>query len=139
MRNNRKNGLSLEILECLYDQYNQKKFVHPDPLEFLFNYSNLKDREIVGLIASSLAYGNVKQILKSTSIVLDNIGPKPHDFLKKTTSKDLKRIFKNFKHRFTTGDELSKFLSGIARINKKHGSLLNYFKRSYSEKDGNFL
>lgn len=49
-------------LENLYQRYNQPKYIHPDPIEFLYLYKDIKDREIVGLIASSLAYGRVKQI-----------------------------------------------------------------------------
>ena len=60
-----------ENLEGLYAQYNHRRYVHPDPLEFLYNYPDILDREIVGLIASSLAYGRVAQILKSVSIILD--------------------------------------------------------------------
>jgi len=49
-------------LENLYQRYYQPKYIHPDPIEFLYLYKDIKDREIVGLIASSLAYGRVKQI-----------------------------------------------------------------------------
>jgi len=46
-------------LENLYQRYNQPKYIHPDPIEFLYFYKDIKDREIVGLITSSLAYGRV--------------------------------------------------------------------------------
>jgi len=46
-------------LENLYQRYNQPKYIHPDPIEFLHLYSDVKDREIVGLIASSKACGMV--------------------------------------------------------------------------------
>jgi len=52
-------------LEQLYHHYNSRQWVHPDPLEYLYDYPDLKDRETVGIIASSLAYGRVAQILKS--------------------------------------------------------------------------
>ncbi|HPA44771.1 MAG TPA: DUF2400 family protein, partial [bacterium] len=65
-------GLTLngQALEYLYAKYNRRKFVHPDPLEFLYAYPDPLDREIVGLIASCLAYGRVRQILNSVSWVL---------------------------------------------------------------------
>lgn len=62
-----------ETLEHLYEKYNKREFVHPDPLEFLYEYNNLRDREIAGLLASSLAYGRVSQILKSVSNVLEKM------------------------------------------------------------------
>ncbi|HLC15716.1 MAG TPA: DUF2400 family protein, partial [Thermodesulfovibrionia bacterium] len=58
-------------LDDLFARYNRREFVHPDPLEFLYNYESLEDREIVGLIASGLAYGRVNQILKSAATVLE--------------------------------------------------------------------
>ncbi len=69
-------------LNQLYDQFNRRKFVHPDPLEFLYAYKEVRDREIAGLIASSLAYGRVMQILKSVTYVLDIMGKCPYLFLK---------------------------------------------------------
>lgn len=68
-------------LENLYRRYNKRMYVHPDPLEFLYSYPDIKNREVVGLIASSLAYGKVKQILKSVSSVLDIMKPSPYRFL----------------------------------------------------------
>ena len=51
-----------EELDRLYFDFNNKKFIHPDPLEFLYKYNSISDREIAGLVASSLAYGRVAQI-----------------------------------------------------------------------------
>ena len=57
--------ISKDKFEELYCRYNRREFVHPDPLEFLYNYKDLYDREIVAFVASSLAYGRVAYILKS--------------------------------------------------------------------------
>ena len=32
-------------LENLYQRYNQPEYIHPDPLEFVHLYNNVKDRE----------------------------------------------------------------------------------------------
>jgi len=40
-------------LEDLYGRYNNLEYVHPDPLEFLYRYRDIRDREIAGFIASS--------------------------------------------------------------------------------------
>ena len=52
-------------LEQLYHRLNRRKYVHPDPLEFLYRYNTPADRELVALITSSLAFGRVEQILKA--------------------------------------------------------------------------
>ena len=49
-------------LEALYDRYHHRSYVHPDPLELLYHYEDSRDREIAGMVASSLAFGRVSQI-----------------------------------------------------------------------------
>lgn len=109
-------------LDKLYAKLNRREYVSPDPLQFLYDYENPKDREIVGLIASSLAYGRVAQILRSVKTVLDCMGG-PCKFLNDTTPSKMQRIFKGFKHRFTRGSEVAFMLSSAASVIKKHGSL----------------
>jgi uncharacterized protein (TIGR02757 family) len=113
-------------LQNLYEKYNDRKYVYPDPLEFLYKYPELKDREVAGLIAALLAYGRVQQILKSVSTVLDFIG-EPFNYLKNSTKKDIYSDFKCFKHRFTTGEDISSLLFSIKEIINDWGSLSNCF------------
>ncbi len=57
---------SLKVfLEELYRRINRRDLVHPDPLEFLYDYPDPLEREIAGLVAAALAYGRVTQILKA--------------------------------------------------------------------------
>ncbi len=97
--------------------------MHPDPLEFLYAYEDLRDREVAGLVASALAYGRVAQILRSVSEVLERIGPEPAGFVSRSSSRELERRLEGFKHRFTTGADIAKLLVGAARAIRKHGSL----------------
>lgn len=121
--------IDLQFLEDLYTKYNKKEYITLDPLEFVWHYNNLNDQEIVGLIASSLAYGNVKQILKSIKRVLLPMGHSPYQFLKSTSKAELKKIYKNFKHRFTTDDELIQFLWNLKEAVMEYGSLGNFVKK----------
>lgn len=127
-----------KFLDSLYDMYNDRKYVHPDPLEFLYNYDKPPEREVAGLIAASLAYGQVRQILKSVSFVLDKLGPRPSGFLKSADSAYISSVFSSFKHRFTTGFELSEFLLNIGNVLKKFGSLNECFYHGF-KKDGQML
>jgi len=120
-----------EILEHLYGKYNRREFVHPDPLEFLYDYNDLHDREIAGLLASSLAYGRVSQINKSISIVLERMKPSPFGFLEVASMESLLRTFPSFKHRFTTGDEIAAMLFGMKSVIMKYGSLHACFKAGF--------
>lgn len=122
-------------LDRLYDTYNRRKYVHPDPLELLYGYDDLRDREIVGLVASSLAYGRVVQILRSVSSVLGAMGPSPAAFLGRSSLRSLERTYAGFKHRFTTGVELARVLYGGKRAIERHGSINACFTASLNDRD----
>lgn len=122
-----------DSLRRLYDSYNRREFVHPDPLEFVYGYPDPRDREVVGLIAASLAYGNVRQILTSVSRVLERMGRSPSRFLLKATGESLRSTFGDFKHRFTTGEELAVMLKGVRHALERHGSLEACFCRGLQE------
>jgi len=115
-------------IHILYNQYNRRDYVHPDPLEFLYLYKEIRDREIVGLIASSLAYGRVKQILKSVSFVLDV-------FIKNSSYRSFCKTFEGFTHRFATGDHLAGLLWGIKNVIARFGSLNECFCHGLSPDD----
>jgi uncharacterized protein (TIGR02757 family) len=131
--------ISKSQLERLYVLYNSREWVHPDPLEFLYKYTDFNDRELAGLIASSLAYGRVTQILKSVSCVLEKMGPSPHGFLLSATPSSLQRIFSNFKHRFTTGEDLALMLVGAKSVITRFGSLYNCFLSGFKDDDETVL
>ena len=122
-------------LDILYNQYNRRRYVHPDPLEFLYSYKKIREREIVGLIASSLAYGRVAQILKSVSLVLDKMNPSPFLFLKNSTYKSIYMTFEGFKHRFAGSSELAALLWGMKNVIERFGSLHKCFLDGLSKYD----
>jgi uncharacterized protein (TIGR02757 family) len=111
------------VLDELYERYNRRQFVHPDPLEFLYAYGDSHDREIVALIAAGLAYGRVAQILRSIQNLLGRMGPSPYRFLQRTAPGNLPELFADFKHRWTTGREVADLLAGVRTAIERHGSL----------------
>jgi len=127
--------ISKHRLEALYRKYNRREFVHPDPLEFLYPYEKICDREIVALVASSLAYGKVTQILKSVSFVLERMTPSPSVFLKRASLETIQQTFSGFKHRFTTSQQLSSMLLGVKRVLEGHGSLHACFMSGLNDDD----
>ncbi len=110
-------------LEDIFRRFHRKAYIHPDPLEFLYRWKDVKEREIVGLVASSLAYGRVLQILKSVSVVLDTMGPSPYRYVTRTPLKIMAKDFSAFRHRFADGCHLSALLFGIGRVIRKFGSI----------------
>ena len=110
-------------LEYQYRTFHRRRYVRPDPLQCLYDYADPADQEVVGLVAATLAYGRVKQILRSVGAVLERIGPQPARFVNDATPDRLARALAGFKHRFTTGDEMAALLAGAGRVRRRSGSL----------------
>lgn len=134
-----------KLLETVYISYNKKEYIHPDPLEFLDNYPEPGEREIAALIAASLAYGRVDQILKTVDLVfkiMQSSGHPSHlppsslyDYLMQRSDKDIFEDFKQFKYRFTRGDHLCSLLLGIKYMVAESGSLKNFFLNAIAPED----
>ena len=112
-----------EALECLYERYNRREYVHPDPLEFLYAYPDVRDREVAGLVAASLAVGRVAHILRSVGVVLERLGPHPGKRVAEASAGELARMMAGVKHRFLTGENVAAMLDGAGRIIRRYGSL----------------
>jgi uncharacterized protein (TIGR02757 family) len=112
-------------LDALYLQYDVR-FVDPDPLQFVRTQSAPEDQEVVGLIASSLAYGNVKQIKASIAAVLEVLGPAP---ARAVRSFDPRRApgLARFKHRFNDGRDVACLLVLMRQMLASHGTIESFF------------
>lgn len=121
-----------KYLEDTYRRMNRPEFIHPDPLEFVWRYKSAADREVVGLVAACLAYGNVTQILKSVEKVIAPMGRSPAAWIRNTPPAEIKKAFLTFKHRFTTGAEMAVFLLNIKRALGEYGSLEELFLKGYN-------
>jgi len=138
-------GVLKKALDAHYRAWNRRRYVHPDPLEFLYTAGDPADQEIVGLVAACLAYGRVGQILASVRRVLDamdadgSVGGGPRAFLERTPAEGISRMFEGFAHRFTTGRELAALLAGVKRAIADHGSLERLFACGLNGRDETVL
>lgn len=123
------NGPDRSALERLYRKYTRRSFVHPDPLEFLYCYDDVPDREVAGMVAASLAYGRVARIVKSVGDVLAVLGPAPARALLETPAEALSRRLCGFVHRFATGEGVCAMLAGLRQVLVRHGTLQECFLR----------
>lgn len=114
-------------LDILYGRYNKRAYVDPDPLLFLYDYPDLRDREVAGLVAACLAYGRVELIMKTVGAVLGAMGPGPYRFVMETDRAGLERRYAGFKYRFARAAHLTALLAGIRDILEGQGSLAACF------------
>lgn len=126
-------------LQALYDRYNRPEYIDPDPLAFLYRYPDYKDREVVGFISASLAYGRVEMIMKTVRFILDSIGSDPARSLMEVSETELMVRFKGFKYRFAKDRDLVDLLSGIGSVLNQFGSLENCFMDGQDHNDGTVI
>ena len=120
-----------EKLDRLYAHYDHR-FVDPDPLEFVRRQGSAADREVAGLVASSLAYGNVKQIKRSIGRVLDALGDAPAAAVDRLDPKAMARRLAAFKHRFNDGRDVACLLFFIRQMREGHGSVEAFFRAGHA-------
>ena len=115
------------LLESLYNRYHKRRFICPDPLQFLYRFENPTDREIVGIIASHLAYGKVGQIIKAIEGLLQRMGYSPRRFLMESDLREIRTALRGFRYRFNDEEEIFYLLKGLRVIIERYGSLNRFF------------
>ncbi len=110
-------------LESLFSQYHHAELISPDPLECVCRYRKIADREIVGLLAATVAFGRVSHILVSVERLLSQMGPEPARWLSETASRRIALSFDGWRHRWATGDEVANLLLAVRGVVGEWGSL----------------
>ena len=123
-----------EKLESLRGRYDAS-YLSSDPLEFPHRFRDPLDREVVGLLASSLAYGNVKIIRRSVARVLDSLGQNPASRATRTAAKDTLAELHGFRHRWTRARDVACLLTFAGRMIDERGSIGAFFAESYVDGD----
>lgn len=119
-------------------EYHYKAFdrtnLEPDPLQFLHLFSDEKDIEMVGLIASIFAYGNVKQIENTLKKLITLCNGKPYSFIKNFAAKDSQK-FTGIKHRFYSEDDIIKLFLVLSKELNSFISIKSIFLNGYNVSD----
>ena len=65
-------------------QYNCKEFIANDPVQFIHSFTEKNDIEVAAILASVIAWGNRKMIIRSGNRMLfDMMNGKPYDYVMK--------------------------------------------------------
>lgn len=103
------------------ERFEKPDFLPEDPLGIVHRFSKKQDQEIIGLLASTIAWGNRKSIIKSTERILDFMSNSPYDFITQTSEKDWTHF--SFAHRTFNTEDLLFFFSALKNTYKSHESL----------------
>ncbi len=114
------------VLDRAYTEYDAR-WIEPDPIQFVWRYHRPEDREVAGLVASSLAYGNVKQIKRSVSRVLAILGDEPAHAVDSLEVPRALEALDGFKHRFNDATDAVCLLVFIREMRRAKGSIEHFF------------
>ena len=104
-----------------------------DPVGFVHRFDDADDQEVVGLIASMLAFGQLKTVRARIGDVLDILGPSPAQRLAEVDKRWLNRKLRRFVHRVYRGKHVATVLFNAAEVRRSHGTLGRYFEDCYNE------
>ncbi|MEO0323269.1 MAG: TIGR02757 family protein [Myxococcota bacterium] len=93
-----------------------------DPVKYVHRFADPADQEVVGFLASSLAFGNVVAVRASIERALAALGPAPARAIEGGES-ELTRALEGFVHRVYRGPHLARALAGLGALRREHGSV----------------
>ena len=125
-----------EELETLYHKYNDKKYIQYDPIKYVHRFEDPVEQELLGLIASSLAFGRVTQIFKAIDCILEIANGEPLRYISSLNNEPDKELL-SFQYRFVHGADMYRLFKVAGSIIKKYGSLGNFMRQHY--RPGQFI
>ncbi len=115
-----------DLLEAKADQYNRPEFIAEDPVSIPHRFSRLQDREIAGLFAAVLAWGQRKTIIANCLRLLERMDNDPYRFVLHHADTDLVKL-ESFVHRTFNSTDLLYFIHFLKSHYQQHSSLEELF------------
>ena len=116
-------------LDRLHEHVDTHARLELDPVGLVRRYPDPLDREVLGLAAAGIAFGNVKTIRQKLEDIARRVGPRPHEAA--DDPRALRKALAGFRHRVFLGDDIARLLVGARRVQKKHGTLGHRFSALY--------
>lgn len=114
-----------EYLDFKAKHYENPVFLESDPLKLVHLFSKKEDKEIIGLLIATIAWGNRKSIISNGEKLIKLLENKPFDFV--LNYNDSKKI-EDFVHRTFNAQDLDFFIRSLQNIYLYHGGLEAAFK-----------
>ncbi len=128
-----KSSLALRSgLDTLYAEFNAEHSV-ADPVWIVRRFDKAEDREIVGFIASALAFGRVQSVLNSIEGMLAVMGPSPAAFVRRFDPARDRDCFKHLVHRWTNGADFAAMVWILKQMLERPGSVEAFFAEGLAD------
>lgn len=120
-----------ELLDALHDKYNTPDFIAADPISIPHSFTGKEDREISGFLASTIAWGNRKAIVKSARRMMEYLDGTPYDFISNASEADIARL-DSYVHRTFNGGDFMDFVRSLKSFYAVHGGIGDFFESRYA-------
>uniref|UniRef100_UPI0010AA1E97 TIGR02757 family protein n=1 Tax=Flavobacterium sp. H122 TaxID=2529860 RepID=UPI0010AA1E97 len=114
------------------DLYNRPDFIESDPIQIPHQFTLKEDIEIAGFLASVIAWGNRKMIIKNAQKMMELMGNTPYDFIMSHEEHHLENL-ENFVHRTFNGQDFIGFVKGLQHIYMNHNGLEAVFTKHVTD------
>ena len=107
-------------------QYNNKSFIELDPISIPHQFSDRRNREIMGFWTAMLSWGQRKTIINKSQELVSLMDNDPYDFIMNHKEADLERLL-SFKHRTFNSTDTLYFIHFFRKYYGMHESLEDGF------------
>mgnify|MGYP000410624335 FL=1 len=118
--------ITKEEIDKLVQTYETKEFFYDDPVGIPNRFSDKKDKEIAGFIASLVAYGR-EVFLKKLAILFEIAQNEPLNFILNFEPE----VLGDFNYRFGKPDDFAQIFNIMRDLYEKEGGLEELFKYGY--------
>jgi uncharacterized protein (TIGR02757 family) len=128
------NSLNIDALRPALDRL-YEGFNHPDsamdPIQLVRRFTRPDDREVVGFLAASLAFGRVTSVIQSIERVLAIAGSSPATYVRRFDVARGKRAFEGVGHRWSRSVDLVALILVMKQMLDRSGSVEGFFVEGY--------
>ena len=117
-------------LDGLYATFNYPDSA-TDPIQIVRRFDAPADREVVGFLAASLAFGRVASVLQSIERVLAIAGPRPAEYVRSFKPARDAGAFSGLGHRWTRSADLVALLWVVKQMLDRHGTIEGFFLEGF--------
>ena len=116
-------------LDELVTKYETVDFIKDDPVQFVHRFSDKKDVEIAGFIASLLAYGSRQQFIKKLNLLFEIAQNEPLNFVQNFEPE----MIGDFNYRFGKPNDFVEIFSILKELYNSSDGLEELFAHGFSQ------
>lgn len=122
----------LKLLDLKVNEYNNPKFIDPDPISIPHKFDKQKDIEISAYLTSIISWGRRPAILKGANRLMELMGHEPYNFIMNAGQVELKQL-QGFVYRTFNSDDLLFIIEAMKNLYSNFTSMEELANKSFTK------